>query len=79
MRRFLEIIRTLPWEAGAADFYADIRYQLTRTGKLIGELDMMIAAHSLAASAILVTNNTRHYERIEAPLALANWGRSSSV
>jgi tRNA(fMet)-specific endonuclease VapC len=34
---------------------------------------MMIAAHSLAAGATLVTNNTRHYERITQPLALANW------
>jgi hypothetical protein len=23
--------------------------------------------------AVLVTNNTRHFERVAAPLALANW------
>jgi predicted nucleic acid-binding protein len=34
---------------------------------------MMIAAHSLAADAVLVTNNLRHYERITQPLTLANW------
>lgn len=34
---------------------------------------MMIAAHALSAGAALVTNNTRHYERIEAPLILENW------
>jgi len=39
----------------------------------IGEMDMMIAAHALSAGAVLVTHNTRHYERIEAPLMLANW------
>ena len=43
------------------------------TGQTIGELDMMIAAHSLAVAAVLVTNNTRHYERIRAPLILQNW------
>jgi len=43
------------------------------SGQPIGELDMMIAAHSLSAGAALVTNNTRHYGRIEAPLTLVNW------
>ena len=52
---------------------ADIRHQLLSTGQPIGELDMMIAAHSLSAGAVLVTNNLRHYERIDAPLILENW------
>jgi tRNA(fMet)-specific endonuclease VapC len=34
---------------------------------------MMIAAHAPAIGAVLVTNNTRHSQRIEAPLALGNW------
>lgn len=73
VRQFLKIVRTLPWDAEAADWYADIRQQLVSTGQPIGELDMMIAAHSLSAGAVLVTNNQRHYERIEAPLILENW------
>lgn len=73
VHRFLKIVRTLPWDGEAADWYAGIRHQLVSSGQPIGELDMMIAAHSLAAGAILVTNNHRHYERIEAPLLLENW------
>ena len=73
--RFLTIVRALPWDAEAADAYADIRHQLVTTGQIIGEIDMMIAAHSLAAGAVLVTNNVRHYERIPG-LALANWSES---
>jgi len=73
VRRFLKIVRVLSWDADAADYYADIRHQIATTGKPIGELDMMIAAHSMSANAILVTNNMRHYERITAPLALKNW------
>src|SRR5580658_1651739 len=73
VRRFLRIVRVLPWDAEAADFYAEIRHRLAATGQLIGELDMMIAAHSLAATAVLVTNDTRHFERIPAPLSLENW------
>jgi len=73
VRQFLKIVQALPWDAEAADFYAEIRYQLAAAGQLIGEIDMMIAAHSLAAGAVLVTNNTRHYQRIPAPLLLENW------
>lgn len=73
VRQFLKIVHTLPWDADAADWYAEIRHQLVSTGKPIGEMDMMIAAHALSAGAVLVTNNSRHYERIEAPLFLENW------
>jgi tRNA(fMet)-specific endonuclease VapC len=73
VRQFLKIVRVLSWDAEAADFYAEIRHRLVTTGQLIGELDMMIAAHSLAVAAVLVTKNTRHFERIPAPLILQNW------
>jgi tRNA(fMet)-specific endonuclease VapC len=73
VRQFLRIIRILPWDSDAADYYAEIRHQMVTTGQPIGEMDMMIAAHSLSAGAVLVTNNTRHFARIAAPLALANW------
>ncbi len=70
---FLKIVRVLPWDAEASDWYAHIRYQLVSTGQPIGELDMMIAAHSLSAGAVLVTNNIRHFQRIEAPMVLESW------
>jgi tRNA(fMet)-specific endonuclease VapC len=73
VRQFLKIVRTLSWDAEAADWYAGIRYQLVKTGQSAGEMDMMIAAHSLSAGAVLVTNNLRRYERIDAPLILENW------
>lgn len=73
VRQFLSIIRVLPWDSEAANYYAGIRHQLVSSGQTIGDMDMMIAAHSLSANAVLVTNNTRHYDRIEAPLTLVNW------
>jgi tRNA(fMet)-specific endonuclease VapC len=73
VRQFLKIVRTLPWNEEAADWYASIRHQLVSSGQPIGELDMMIAAHALSAGAVLVSNNIRHYERIQAPLMLENW------
>ncbi len=72
VRRFCGIIRVLSWESKAAEFYADIRHRLVTTGQSIGEMDMMIAAHSMAVGAVLVSNNVRHYERIPG-LATVNW------
>jgi tRNA(fMet)-specific endonuclease VapC len=75
VRQFFNIMRVLSWDSDAADRYADIRHQLTTSGQPIGDPDMMIAAHALAIGAVLVTNNTRHFERITAPepLVLENW------
>jgi tRNA(fMet)-specific endonuclease VapC len=76
VRQFFRIIRVLAWDSDAADWYAEIRHQLTTTGQPIGEMDMMIAAHALSTGAVLVTNNTRHFGRVAVPLALANWNEA---
>jgi tRNA(fMet)-specific endonuclease VapC len=73
VKKFLDSVDVLPWQSEAAEFYADIRHELTRTGTPIGEMDMLIAAHAIAADAVLVTNNTRHFKRIKLPMMMANW------
>jgi len=73
VRQFLKVARCLPWDADAADWYAQIRHQLMRSSQPIGEMDMMIAAHALSRGAVLVSNNSRHFKQIEAPLMLVNW------
>ena len=73
VRRFLKIVRVVAWDSEAANFYAEIRHQLLSVGQPIGELDMMIAAHSLALGATLVSNNVQHFKRIKLPLVLVNW------
>lgn len=73
VHQFLKIVRVLAWDGDAANYYADIRHQLTTQGLVIGEMDMMIASHALSIGAILVTNNTKHFARINAPLLLENW------
>ncbi len=73
VRRFLAVIRTLPWDHAAADCYAEIQDRLTRAGTRIGDFDTLLAAHAIGAGATLVTNNTRHFDKVGAPLVLANW------
>jgi tRNA(fMet)-specific endonuclease VapC len=76
VNRFLQRAQVLDWTFAAAESYADIRHTLIRSGRTIQEMDMMIAAHALAANLILVSNNTRHYERLAPPLRLENWTKT---
>ena len=76
VHQFLKIVRVLAWDAYAAEYYADIRHQLTAQGQIIGAMDMMIASHALAVGAILVINNTKHFGRIDMPLLLENWNNA---
>ena len=73
VKKFLEIVQTLDWNAEAAVWYAEVRHQLISSGQPIGEMDMMIAAHALSISAVLISNNLKHHSRIDAPLMLENW------
>lgn len=75
VQRFLTMMDVLPWDAAAAGHYAEVRHQLAQARKPLGELDAMIAAHALAADAILVTNNRKHFARTKAPLRLETWSR----
>ena len=54
---FLLSVTILPWDSLAARHYGEIRAALERNGEPMGSLDMMIAAHALAAGLILVTND----------------------
>jgi tRNA(fMet)-specific endonuclease VapC len=70
--RFLIIARCLPFTDRAAGEYGRIRADLQRRGKIIGELDMLIAAHAKSEGLVFVTNNMREFERVEG-LRLENW------
>jgi len=52
--------------------YAEVRAHLERAGTPIGELDTLLGAHALARGATLVTNNTRHFERVPG-LRVESW------
>lgn len=72
VRSFIEGIQVLSWDDAAADVFPAIKHALAQSGRIIGPMDMMIAAHAMAIDAVLVTNNTRHFERIPM-LRLENW------
>lgn len=54
---FLEKINIVPWDSEAAKHYAHLRAQLEKTGKLLGNMDLMIAAHTLSINATLISHD----------------------
>lgn len=56
------------------EHYGRIRHELESVGQTIGSMDILIAAHTLALSGTLVTNNNAHFSRI-AGLKFVNWLR----
>jgi tRNA(fMet)-specific endonuclease VapC len=71
VEEFLLHVSALPWDSEAAKQYADVRSTLERFGESMGNLDMMIAAHALAARSVLVTND-RVFRRLK-HLKVEDW------
>lgn len=69
---FLAPLEVVPFDQHAVWVYGELCADLERRGQTIGALDTMIAAHALGLDALLVTNNTREFERV-AGLKLENW------
>jgi tRNA(fMet)-specific endonuclease VapC len=69
---FLSKLRVLAYDESAMWHFGFHKAKLKKMGTKIGELDLLIGCHALALGAVLVTNNTREFERIEG-LKLENW------
>lgn len=60
------------WPAQATHRYAEIRSSLERSGRPIGGMDMLIAAHALAEDSVLITNNAAEFHWVPG-LAVEEW------
>lgn len=69
---FLSPLSVLEFDNYAAEEYGKVRTELERKGTPIGPMDTLITAHARAENLILVTNNTREFNRVEG-LNVENW------
>ena len=69
---FLQPYEILPFDDACAHAYSTIRSSLKKRGRPIGPNDMLIAATAIANQAILVSNNTKEFSRVEG-LRLESW------
>jgi tRNA(fMet)-specific endonuclease VapC len=58
--------------ARCAAHYGHVRHELEQAGRVIGAMDLLIAAHALGLDATLVTNNLAHFRRAPG-LKVTDW------
>jgi len=61
---YLERLAILDWTKEVSVHYARIRSQLERSGKPIGNMDLLIASHAVSQGMTLVTNNLKHFSTV---------------
>ena len=69
---FMTNVAVLPFDEVCARHFGKLAADPARRGTPIGDFDLLIAAHAIAAQAILVTNNVKHFTRVEG-LKVENW------
>jgi tRNA(fMet)-specific endonuclease VapC len=72
LHNLIQELRPLPLPESAGETYSFIRADLAARGEMIGNNDLWIASHALAAELTLVTNNEREFRRVRG-LKIQNW------
>ncbi len=72
LRRLCESLPVAPLSREAADAYGKVRAYLEKRGEIIGNMDLLLAAHALALDATLVTHNLREFSRVPG-LRVESW------
>ena len=62
---FDELGEVVDFDRQQADIAGKIRAGLSLRGSKIGDIDVLIAAAAISKEATLVTQNTKHFQRIE--------------
>jgi len=65
-------INVIHFDESAAECFGEIKSLLKSQGKMICDSDLFIAAAAISNDLILVTNNKRHFERIDR-LTITSW------
>lgn len=72
---FISENNILPITEKSAKFSAEIYATLRQTGKIVDDIDLLIAGIAIENEMTLATNNDRHFERIPG-LITENWKNS---
>jgi tRNA(fMet)-specific endonuclease VapC len=69
---FINNISVLSFTNDSLKKFGELKALLRKTGNIVADFDLLIASVALTENLILVTNNTRHYQRIP-EIKLDNW------
>ena len=68
---FLSGVQILPI-FDALDIFASEKARLKKAGRPVDDFDLLIGASAIANDLVLVTNNIKHFERLEG-IQIENW------
>lgn len=71
VHEFLIRVDVLPWDSAVSACYGKLRADMQKKGKILGNLDLLIAAHALTLGLVLITNN-RAFTQVE-DLKIEDW------
>lgn len=72
VRRLIEIFPIINITPAIMETFGDLKTKLEKAGTIIDDMDLLIGSTALAHNLVLVTNNTKHFEKIEG-LEIENW------
>jgi tRNA(fMet)-specific endonuclease VapC len=72
VKEFLIRVEIVAWDSDAAEAYAQLRAACEMEGTPLGTMDMLIAAHSVAVDAVLVTNE-KAFHVVKHHLSIEDW------
>jgi tRNA(fMet)-specific endonuclease VapC len=72
VEEFLALLDVLDFDSAAASHSGQIRASLAAAGTPIGGYDVLIAGHARSRGLVVVTNNTREFERVSG-LLVEDW------
>jgi len=61
---YLDRLAILDWTNEVTRHYARIRADLERSGKPIGNMDLLIASHAVSQGMTVITNNLKHFSKV---------------
>lgn len=70
--RIAELFPILDIDRSIMDVFTEIKSKLVKRGTIIDDMDILIAATAMSLNLVLVTNNVRHFEKIN-DLRIENW------
>ena len=75
---FCELNNILPLTESSADISARLYAKLKNKGTIVDDIDLLIAGIAIDNDFDIVTNNTKHFNRIS-DLKIQNWSNSFST
>ncbi len=77
VKRLREIFPVIDLSCAIMDTFGSMKAELSRTGNIVSDFDLLIAATSMSMGYCVVSNNEKHFRKI-ANLSYENWAKKTS-